>query len=212
MSDTSMTVKARSGKGGAAAASAQAVPKPRGRPRSDLATTAVLEAAYRLSAEKGLRGATMQAIATASGVSKMTVYKWWPSRLQLLIDAYMRQATALLPISETAPAAEAIHAHAQQYLVALRGDLGRVQLAVLAECLTETGNADLFVERYLSARRKLGVRVIRRGQRTGSIASTRPAEALYDQIYGTMFYRFQFGLATLHKAFVRSLIDATFAG
>ena len=187
-------------------------PRRRGRPRSDAATSAVLDAAYRLSATEGLRGATIQAIAAESGVSKMTIYKWWEGRLQLLIDAYMRQATVMLPLSETLPPPEAIRAHVQQYLVALRGDLGRVQLAVLAECMAETGTSEIFVERYLSVRRTLGVRVIRRGQRDGSITSKRPAEALYDQIYGAIFYRFQFGLKGLDKAFVQSLVDAAFAG
>lgn len=186
-------------------------PRRRGRPRSEVAATAVLDAAYRLSAAEGLRGATIQAIAAESGVSKMTIYKWWEGRLQLLIDAYMRQATVMLPLSETLSPPEAIHAHVQQYLVALRGDLGRVQLAVLAECMAETGNSEVFVARYLSVRRKLGVRVIRRGQRDGSIASPRPAEALYDQIYGTIFYRFQFGLKGLDKGFVQALVDTAFA-
>lgn len=186
-------------------------PRRRGRPRSEAAACAVLDAAYRLSATEGLRGATIQAIAAASGVSKMTIYKWWEGRLQLLIDAYLRQATVLLPLSDALAPPAAIHDHAQQYLVALHGDLGRVQLAVLAECMAETGTSDVFVKRYLRVRRQLGVRVIRRGQRDGSIASQRPAEALYDQIYGTIFYRFQFGLAGLDEAFVTALVDATFA-
>jgi AcrR family transcriptional regulator len=191
-----------------ATATTRATPRRAGRPRSEAATTAVLDAAYRLSADLGLRGASMQAIASASGVSKMTVYKWWPSRLHLLIDAYLRQATLLLPMSEAAPPLEAIQAHALGYLAALQGDLGRVQLAVLAECMAEHGNAELFVERYLRRRRDLGVRVIRRGQRDGSITADRPAEALYDQIYGAIFYRCQFGLGGLHRAFVASLIAA----
>lgn len=185
--------------------------KARGRPRSEASATAVLDAAYRLCADGGLRDASIQAIAAESGVSKMTVYKWWGGRLPLLIDAYLRQATLMLPISESLPPADAIHAHAMRYLVALQGELGRVQLAVLAECLSENGDAGLFVERYLSVRRTLGARVIRQGQRDGTIRSVRPAEALYDQIYGTMFYRFLFGFGGLDEAFVRALVDATFA-
>ena len=188
------------------------VPRPRGRPRSEVASTAVLDAAYRLCAAEGLRGATMQAIAAESGVSKMTVYKWWNARLPLLIDAFLRQTTVVLPLSTTEPPAAAIEAHALRYVAALRGDLGRVQLAVLAECMAETGSSALFAERYLSIRRQLGVSVIRRGQRDGSIRATRPAAALYDQIYGTIFYRFQFGLAGLDKAFVKALVESTFAG
>jgi len=184
-----------------------AVPRPRGRPRSEAAATAVLDAAYRLSAVEGLRGATMQAIAAESGVSKMTIYKWWDSRLALLIDAYMRQATLMLPISETEPPVVAIRAHALGYVEALQGDLGRVQMAVLAECWAEHGNAAMFVARYLSIRRALGVGVICRGQAAGHIRTDCAADALYDQIYGTIFYRYQFGFAGLAARDVEKLVD-----
>ena len=183
--------------------------RPRGRPRSEAATSAVLASAYRLCASQGLRGATIQAIATASGVSKMTIYKWWNGRLELLVDAFMREATLSLPLEESAPPAEAILAHAQRYLIALKGDLGRVQQAVIAECLGATGSTELFVGRYLRLRRTVAVRMIRRGQKDGSIASERPAEALYDQIYGTMFYRFHFAFRGLDRAFVAELVGAT---
>jgi len=180
-----------------------------GRPRSEEATLAVLDAAYRLGASLGLKGATLQAISADTGVSKMTIYKWWGNRLQLLIDAYLRKASAALPLSATDPPVQAIQAHASSYVEALKGDLGRFQLAVLAECLAETGGSALFVERYLNVRRMLGVTVIRRGQADGSIPATRPAEDLYDQIYGSIFYRFQFGLPGLDLAFVQDLVAAT---
>lgn len=180
-----------------------------GRPRSEGATVAVLDAAYRLGASLGLKGATLQAISDDTGVSKMTIYKWWGNRLQLLIDAYLREASAALPLSATDPPVQAIQAHAARYVQALQGDLGRFQLAVLAECLAETGGSALFVERYLSVRRSLGVSVIQRGQAEGSISATRRAEDLYDQIYGTIFYRFQFGLPGLDAAFVQNLVGTT---
>ena len=180
-----------------------------GRPRSEEAAVAVLEAAYRLGAAHGLKGATVQAITDETGVSKMTIYKWWGNRLGLLIDAYLQQASLALPLADEGSAAIAIGAHATLYVRALQGDLGRFQLAVLAECLAETGSSALFVERYLSLRRERGVAVIRRGQGDGSVKSTRAAEDLYDQIYGTIFYRFQFGLPGLTEAYVRDLVFFT---
>ena len=185
-------------------------PPRRGRPRSEAATSAVLDTAYRLIATQGLRGASIQAISGASGVSKMTIYKWWKTRLELLIDAFLRETSVVLPMSPSEPPAEAILAHALRYRAALQGELGRVQLAVLAECLAETGSSQLFVEHYLSIRRRLGEAVIARGQAEGSILSQRPPADLYDQIYGTMFYRCQFGLEGLDEAFVRALVEATF--
>gem|GEM_PF-2503530 len=53
--------------------------------------------------------------------------------------------------------------------------------------------------------------MIRRGQRDGTIASTRSPEPIWDQIYGTIFYRFQFGLRGLNKAFVKEPVETTLA-
>lgn len=183
-----------------------------GRPRSAEATEAVLGAAYHLGTTRGLKGATIQAISDETGVSKMTIYKWWRNRLQLLIDAYLREASAHLSFPDDLPPVQAIHTQTIRYLEALQGDLGRFQLAVVAECLAETGSTDLFVEHYLSLRRSNGLIIIRAGQADGSITRTRSAEDLYDQIYGTMFYRYQFRLPGLTKTFVQNLVFTTLTG
>src|SRR5437764_11143824 len=52
----------------------------RGRPRSVETTNAILEGAYALMATTGLAATTIDAVARHSDVSKMTIYKWWPSR------------------------------------------------------------------------------------------------------------------------------------
>ena len=67
----------------------------------------------------------------------------------------------------------------------------------------------LLYERYLSERRNLGVSVIKRGQKEGAVTSTKPAELLYDQIYGTIFYRFLFHLPGLNQRFVSTLVADT---
>ncbi len=169
----------------------------------------MLESAYRIVAETGLKGATMDAITARSGVSKMTIYKWWGARLPLLIDAFLRESNLLLPLSQSEAPLKALQTHARRYVTALEGDLGRVMRAVIAECMTETGDAALFYQRYLIERRDLGLGVIRRGQRDGLIASTRPAEMLYDQIYGTIFYRFLFRMPGLNRRFAAALVDST---
>ena len=112
-------------------------PRRRGRPRSESAADAVLDAAYQLVAEAGLKGATMEAITARSGVSKMTIYKWWGARLPLLIDAFLRRSTLLFPISQTAAPVRAMQDHARRYVKALEGDLGHVMRAVIAECMAE---------------------------------------------------------------------------
>ena len=70
----------------------------RGRPRSVETTNAILESAYTLMATTGLAATSIDAVARHSNVSKMTIYKWWPSREALLIDAFLNQASLMLPL------------------------------------------------------------------------------------------------------------------
>ncbi len=57
------------------------------RPRSARAHGRVLEAAIRLIAERGIDATSMDAIAEASGVSKATIYKHWPDKDALCLEA-----------------------------------------------------------------------------------------------------------------------------
>lgn len=187
----------------------EAAPARRGRPRSGDSAAAVLAAAYRLTAERGLRGATLDAIAAESGVSKVTIYKWWSGRTLLLVDAFLERARQQLPLREDVDPVRAITQHATRYVAALKGEFGDVLRAVLAECMADGGGQQLFYERYLRSRRKLACEIIERGQRAGAVRTDVSAEALYDRIYGPIFYRFLFGLPKLDRAFVQDLVTST---
>lgn len=181
----------------------------RGRPRSIETSNAILESAYALMASTGLAATTIDAIARHSSVSKMTVYKWWPSREALLIDAFLHHAAQMLPLppaSSGNPAARA-RRHAAAYAEALQGEFGKVQLAVVSECISKTGSAELFYARYLQFRRDALVGMIAAGQKDGSILAEGPPEDLYDAIYGSLFYRYVFGIAPVTPAYARSLVD-----
>ena len=187
---------------------AESVPR-RGRPRSIETTNAILESAYALMATTGLAATTIDAVARHSSVSKMTIYKWWPSREALLIDAFLHHAAQMLPLppaSAGTPVARA-RRHAAAYAEALQGEFGKVQLAVISECISKTGSAELFYTRYLQFRRDALVDMIASGQRDGSILAEGPAEDLYDAIYGSLFYRYVFGIAPITPAYARNLVD-----
>lgn len=181
----------------------------RGRPRSIETSSAILESAYVLMASTGLAATTIDAVARHSGVSKMTIYKWWPSREALLIDAFLRHAAQMLPlppVSSGSPAARA-RRHAAAYAEALQGEFGKVQLAVISECISKTGSAELFYARYLQFRRDALVEMITAGQNDGSVLAEGPAEDLYDAIYGSLFYRYVFGITPITPAYARNLVD-----
>jgi AcrR family transcriptional regulator len=187
---------------------AESAPR-RGRPRSIETTNAILESAYTLMAATGLAATTIDAVARHSNVSKMTIYKWWPSREALLIDAFLHHAAQMLPLPPVSAGTPVVRArrHAAAYAEALQGEFGKVQLAVISECISKTGSAELFYARYLQFRRDALVEMIATGQCDGSIQAEGPAEDLYDAIYGSLFYRYVFGIAPITPVYARNLVD-----
>ena len=179
----------------------------RGRPRSIETSNAILESAYTLMATTGLSSTTIDAVARHSDVSKMTIYKWWPSREALLIDAFLHHAAQMLPLPTTGTPAARAKRHAVAYSEALQGEFGKVQLAVVSECISKTGSAEIFYARYLQFRRDALVEMIAAGQKDGSILATAPAVDLYDAIYGSLFYRYIFGITPLTPAYAKGLVE-----
>jgi AcrR family transcriptional regulator len=105
----------------------------RGRPRSAETTNAILQSAYTLMATTGLAATSIDAVARHSKVSKMTIYKWWPSREALLIDAFLNHASLMLPLPTSGTPAERLRSHAAAYAKALLGEFGRDFLRALSK-------------------------------------------------------------------------------
>lgn len=178
-----------------------------GRPRSTATQYAILDGTYRLMATEGLSVTTFDHVARVTGVSKMTIYKWWRSRETLLIDAFLHKARSHLPLPQHGDPVSVLRAHAAAYVRALNGPFGKVQLAVIAECITTRGAASAFEERYLRERRASGIALLRRARREGRILARDPPADLYDLIYGTLFYQSTFRLKQLRPASARRLVD-----
>src|SRR5919198_2148512 len=69
-----------------------------GRPRSEEARRAILAAALELAAEEGPQGLRMDAIAKRAGVSKETLYRWWRSKAEVLLEALAERGEREIPI------------------------------------------------------------------------------------------------------------------
>src|ERR1700685_4741681 len=69
--------------------------------RSEAARVAVLEAADDLLVERGYAGVTIEGIAARAGVAKQTIYRWWPSKFEILMDTFLEDAAGALEIPDT---------------------------------------------------------------------------------------------------------------
>src|SRR5260370_31628953 len=73
----------------------------RGRPRSQEADRAILTATVELLAERGLTAMSIEEVAARAGVGKTTIYRRWPSKGLLALDAFVASFREQQPLPDT---------------------------------------------------------------------------------------------------------------
>ncbi|MFC4909641.1 TetR/AcrR family transcriptional regulator [Actinomadura gamaensis] len=123
-----------------------------GRPRSELARSAVLHAVDDLLVEVGYAAMTMKGIAERAGVSRQTVYRWWATKAEILFEACVEDALEELAVRPTgAPVADVA-----AYLEALVRFLVRSPAGAAYRALVGEAQHDAAVARLLASRDLLG--------------------------------------------------------
>src|SRR5260221_13849776 len=74
---------------------ARRAPPRRGRPRSEQADRAIIDATLEMFAESGPDGLCIEQVAARAGVGKATIYRRWPGKEDLLLDALAALKTPL---------------------------------------------------------------------------------------------------------------------
>src|ERR1700722_17135744 len=97
-----------------------------GRPRSEEARRAILLSTLSLLKEAGFADLSIESIAAHAGVGKATVYRWWPSKASLVMDAFVSVAEQELRYFPIGPAEKAIREQMKRWSLIFGGPLGRV--------------------------------------------------------------------------------------
>jgi AcrR family transcriptional regulator len=182
-----------------------------GRPRSEKAHKAILEAAAELLLEGGLQSMSMDELAARAGVSKATIYRWWASKELLALDAL---ATEWGTAGRTA----------ERDTGSLRGDLlaqfrpwlrtlhqkpyGRVIAGFVAQAQTDPAFAALYRENFVRPRRDATRPLLLRAIDRGEVAAGTDIDLTLDLLYGPIYHRLLHGHAPLNDRFVQQVIDA----
>ena len=186
-----------------------------GRPRSEKAQKAILAAAIELLLEHGLHAMSMDAVAERAGVSKATIYRWWPSKELLALDALATewQVTAPAATRDTGSLRGDLLARLCPWLRQLRDKpYGRVVAGLVATAQADAEFAELYLERFVRPRRDAMRPVLVRAIDRGEIPANMDLEVALDLIYGPIYHRMLHGHAPLDERFARNVVDTIIAG
>jgi len=192
--------------------SATTTPTRAGRPRSERARLAVLEAAADLLIEGGLAAATIEAVAARAGVSKVTIYKWWPTRGSVAIDAYFHRFKETIEFADSGDLAADLTAQIALLVEAFRGQAGVVMAELIGLAQSDPVLAATLRQRWLEPRRAASAAVLRRAVERGQIRPDTDIAALLDQLYAPLYYRLTMGHEPLDRALAPTLVRTVLEG
>jgi AcrR family transcriptional regulator len=183
----------------------------RGRPRDETRDEAIRTAVVELLGEVGYSALTVDAVATRARAGKATIYRRWPGKSVLVVDAVSGLAAAAIPEPDTGGVRGDLVAFLSAFAAALRGPLGGVATAVLGE-LAHNPDLAAAMRTALWQRVRAGTaRVLRRGVERGQVRPDAPQDLVAELAGAALLHRLVLTGEPVDDAFVETLVDGALA-
>lgn len=184
----------------------------KGRPRSQPADRAILDAARQLLIEEGYAGFRLEHVAARAGVAKATLYRRWHSKEALALGLLMELVAPHLTIAPTGDTREELIASVQSPITALTETaFGPVVRALLSQISINPALGDPFRAAVVQARRDEVGRVLERGIARGDLRPESDLSVATELLVGPVYFRLVFG-GKLDNDFAVALVDTLLQG
>jgi AcrR family transcriptional regulator len=161
-----------------------------GRPRSQQSQQAILVAALEVLTDVGYEAMSIEQVAGQAGVGKTTIYRWWPSKEDLTIDA-IKTLHVDVPIVDTGDIrndAIVIMQHGFQ----IWNSHQRLIFRLIGEMHTRPELFQMLHSRLLEPRFQLLIQRLKRAQTQGELRTDIDAVDMLGIIAGPFWYRSMF--------------------
>src|SRR5262245_25072650 len=183
-------------------------PTSRGRPRDPRTRTAILTAARALLDKGGLTAVTIEAIAAKAGVSRPTIYRYWPNAPAVAMAAFLEASGAPAAAKTSRSPRAALRAQLHAVADAFAAPGGRSVAAMVAAAQSETELAKAFRNEFIARNRDAARLLLERCIVEELVVAPADIDLALDLIFGPLFYRLLMGHAPITRNFVDQLLDA----
>ncbi|WP_327369257.1 TetR/AcrR family transcriptional regulator [Streptomyces sp. NBC_01217] len=158
--------------------------------RSERSRRAILEAALDLCTEKGYARVTVEAIAARAAVSKKTIYRWWPSKSAVMLEAFTEALVGTTPFADTGDIAADLRANVTGAVKLLSTPpFGPAYAGILSEVHHDDALAETVRTKLIDPRFNEAVARLRRAQEQGQIPPGADLPLAVEMLYGPVYYR-----------------------
>jgi AcrR family transcriptional regulator len=175
-----------------------------GRVRNERTRRAILTAALSLALDN-LSDMTVDSIARSAGVGKQTIYRWWSSKWEVVLDALLEYADQEVVILTDGPLLERVVGFLSSTfaLITGPGGVGPLLGALMAQAQVDPGFAVSWREKFVMPRRRALMQLL-----DGTVEQTADNDAAVDLLFGGMWYRLLVSHGPLDEPYARRLAMA----
>jgi AcrR family transcriptional regulator len=183
----------------------------RGRPRDEVARTRILDAALKLLEERSFPDITADALAERAGASKATIYRWWPNKAAVLIEAFREVVAQELPFPRTGDLGDDIRQQLRNFVELLTGRRGRIFKGFFAAAQNDPEVSAAFETVWRNPRRAIAKSCleVHRGRQLRDDADL---DVVMDTMYGPLYYRLIFGHGELSENYADKVSEVVLQG
>lgn len=183
-----------------------------GRPRSVQADRAIIAATLEVFAESGAEGLCIEKVAAKAGVGKATIYRRWPGKEDLLLDAISAMRSPL-----PKPKGESVREDLAALVEAIGKDSADPRRARQFALLLGEGAAyprllERYIETVVEPRREVVRTVLRRGVATGELREETNVELAVDMLTGAVLARPRTKRDRADRGYARRVVDELLTG
>jgi AcrR family transcriptional regulator len=187
-------------------------PRSPGRPRSEAAHRAILNAARDLLVEEGFTRLRLEHVAARAGVGKNTIYRRWPSKEDLTLELLLELATPHLAIDDVGDTRAELLAAVENPIRAITDSpFGPVIRAMMSQIAGNPTIGDPFRSSVVATRRAEIGRVIERGIARGDLRPDADVTVATELLAGPVYFRLVFG-GSLDSDLADRVVDALLRG
>lgn len=191
--------------------------KPDSSRRSERSRRAIYDAALALVGEAGYTRTTIEGIAARAGVGKQTIYRWWPSKAAVLLEAFLDVAEQAAQGEHELPDTGDLEKDLKLVLRATVDELNSPVYdaparALAAESVVDPALAAQFVEKLLEPQLQLYVRRLRAAQDAGQASPGIDPRIALELLVGPLAHRWLLRTLPLTHAYADKVVEHALHG
>jgi AcrR family transcriptional regulator len=183
-----------------------------GRPRSTESHNAILNAALALLEKVGFVDLTIEGIAAQAGVGKTSIYRRWPNKANLVMDAFLTAVQREVAFRNTGSVRESFRRQLRSAVRVLTGPQGHLIATLIAAGQVDPEVSEAYRTRWQSIRRIEARQMLQNGVKRGELRKDADLELVLNTLYGPLYYRLLIKHAPLTQRYADALVDLVFAG